>query len=76
MALEAQANGLPVVASTGVTEKAKINDNFRRLSLGEGVGKWAQVVCEMAGKRVEPNEKINDYSTERMMKEVRGIYEK
>ena len=74
--VEAQANGLPVVASSGVTEEAKINDNFRRLSLDEGAEKWAQAVCEMVGKRVKPNEKINDYSIEKMVEEVRGIYEK
>lgn len=74
--LEAQANGLPIVVSTGVTEETKINDNFRRLSLDEGADKWAQVVCEMVGKRVKPNEKINDYSIEKMAEEVRGIYEK
>lgn len=41
VAIEAQACGLPVLASEGVPEEAEINYSFERLPLKAGAGVWA-----------------------------------
>lgn len=47
-ALEAQANGIPVLASEGViTEKAKVNDNFIFYGLENAAVKWANKIQEL-----------------------------
>lgn len=51
-ALEAQANGIPVLASKGViTEKAKVNDNFFFFSLNHPASDWAEEI-----KKIRKNE--------------------
>lgn len=55
-ALEAQANGVPVLASAGVIpEEVKINDNFVFYDLLSGADKWAGKILEMkaTSKRVK-----------------------
>lgn len=48
VALEAQANGVPVLASKGViTDEVRMNDNFYFYSLDESAEKWAQKAIEM-----------------------------
>ena len=47
-ALEAQANGIPVLASEGViTEKAKVNDNFMFFSLNNSASDWAKEIQKL-----------------------------
>ena len=49
VALEAQANGLPVLASEGVLpSEGRINDNFRFYSLSEDVKSWAAQILNMS----------------------------
>lgn len=46
--LEAQANGLPVIASAGVIPKeVKILDTFRFCSLKRPAGEWAEMILRM-----------------------------
>ena len=48
VALEAQVNGLPVLASKGVIpEEVKMNDNFVFLSLESSIEKWSKLISEM-----------------------------
>lgn len=47
VALEAQANGLPVVASSAVPKEAKVTDIYRSLSLTEDSPEvWAETILE------------------------------
>lgn len=57
VALEAQANGLPILASDkAVTDEDAFNPNVERLSLENSVEQWADQLLEMAhhSKRVSP----------------------
>lgn len=45
VAIEAQASGLPVVASTGVAKETNITNNIIYLSLDDPVEKWADTIC-------------------------------
>lgn len=45
-AIEAQAAGLPVVASENVPEEACVTDSFQTVPLGAGEKKWAQALME------------------------------
>ena len=47
-ALEAQANGVPVLASADVmSDEVKVNDNFVFFPLSQGIEKWSEKVGEM-----------------------------
>ncbi len=49
VAMEAQANGIPVLASKGVIpEEVKMNDNFEFLDLNEGAKAWSEKLSTMA----------------------------
>ena len=74
--IEAQANGLPILSSSGASKDAKINSNFRFASLKDGSGVWAQMIEELFGKRLNPNSSIENYSIEKTVKVIEGIYEK
>ena len=54
-ALEAQANGLPVIASKGVIpEEVKINENFLFLDINAGLEQWCYAIAEhQKGKRLD-----------------------
>ena len=54
-ALEAQANGVPVLASKGVVpEQLRLNDNFHFFSLNNTAEEWAEEAIQIKehGKRV------------------------
>ncbi len=58
-ALEAQANGIPVLASEGVVPKdVRLNRNFVFCSLEQGPEKWAEKILEMQrdSVRLSPDE--------------------
>ena len=58
-ALEAQANGVPFLASRGVVpEEVRMNDNFVFYSLDESPMKWAQKIEEMQNYKRLDHEKI------------------
>ena len=42
--IEAQASGLPVVTSTGVSDEAKVSDSFQRLSLEDNKRNWINAI--------------------------------
>lgn len=46
VAIEAQAAGLPVFASTGVPKDAKASENFWRIELDEGAERWARKIID------------------------------
>ena len=49
VAIEAQAAGLPVVASNTVPLDAKITENYRCLSLDAGISIWRDAIVEFRG---------------------------
>ncbi len=55
VAMEAQANGVPVLASEGVIpDEVKMNDDFRFFDLKEGPEAWGEKIITMSsGKRPE-----------------------
>ena len=73
-AIEAQANGLPIIASSSIDSTVKINENFRFLGLESGPKKWAEVIDSMDDKRVIPEKKLDEFSVERMIREITRIY--
>ena len=46
VAIEAQASGLPVIASTGVAKEANITNNIRNIDLNEPVDVWVEAICK------------------------------
>lgn len=73
--VEAQANGLPVIASDTIPKEVKITDNFEFLSLDIGSQKWADKVLDRINeKRVLSNpEKV--YATGYDIKDVSKFLE-
>lgn len=58
VAMEAQANGLPVLASEGVIPKeVMINENFKFVSIEEPIEKWVESLCSIQ-KRIDSIEII------------------
>jgi len=58
-AVEAQANGLTVIASENVPYEAKVTKNFEIASIYNGVEPWVRRICEAIKKgRVLNNEEI------------------
>ena len=72
--IEAQANGLPILASDSIDKTVKINSNFKLLKLGDGQKIWAQEVSKNIG-RIIPSKKINQYSIENTVKQVIDVYD-
>lgn len=60
VAVEAQATGLPVIASMGVPDDARACGNFYRVDLSEGATFWAEKILDIFGeyKRCETYEKV------------------
>lgn len=51
--IEAQANGLPCIISSAITQEAVINGNVVSMPLSIGAGSWCEAVFRMSGRRVE-----------------------
>lgn len=51
--IEAQANGLPCVISSAITQETVINGNVVSMSLSVGVSSWCEAAFRMAGRRAE-----------------------
>lgn len=71
--IEAQANGLPVVASTTISSESKINDNFEFINLDDDYNEWTNTIQKM--KRQKPNKTIGQYSIETSSRRLEKIYE-
>lgn len=72
--IEAQANGLPVIASSTIDKDTKINDNFAFVDLKKGPVFWATVMKNMINERAEPCEKIKQYSIQENSFKIMNIY--
>lgn len=73
--IEAQANGLPVIASSSIDPKSKLNDNFEFLNLDDGAEHWANEIINVNKKRQKPSERIEEYSIQKTVARIEEIYE-
>lgn len=68
-AIEAQACGLPVLASTKVPKYAKINNNMQFLGLDEPAETWANCIIQMSRKKHERFVSVTDFNEYDISKE-------
>lgn len=78
-ALEAQANGLPVFASTALSEEVGISNRFFRLDLKLGPAAWAQEIvkggfCPVAARKAD-NRSFGTYSKSHFAAKMKEIYQ-
>ena len=73
--IEAQANGVPIIASSSIDPESKINDNFEFADLEAGAEYWAERIIKMPKNRVKPNKRIKEYSIEKTVTQIEEIYE-
>jgi len=76
VALEAQANGIPIVISDKFSIETKVADNVFMLPLEYSAYKWAEYIYSLKGSKREYNEqKLKDkgFTFEHMMEEIRKI---
>lgn len=72
--IEAQANGLPIVASSTVSRETKINRNFEFIDLNLGARYWADLIDNMPKYRIKPNSRIMSYSIDAMFEKIKAVY--
>lgn len=74
-ALEAQANGLTVVASTGVVTESQVAENFHRIPLEEREA-WKKAVSELGTERMDNTEEIEARGLDirETARQIRSLY--
>ncbi len=75
--IEAQATGLPVVASTGITTETKLTDHVSFLSLKESADVWADALLKFrSDQRKDQTEKIRQagYDIQSTAEKMRILY--
>ena len=76
--IEAQATGIPIVASDGINKAIEINDNIRFVSLKETNDKWIKVIKEIKdnhiGEQGNINVSLSDYNIEKSANELKKVY--
>lgn len=73
--VEAQANGLPIVASSTITLEVKMNDNVTFRDIKEHPDSWASTLSNIDLKRVEPSKIVQDYSIRNATRKLEKIYD-
>ena len=77
VALEAQASGLPLIVSTGVTQEAKASEFFSRISLKDEIQIWVDEIQKfMRIKNKDRNipPELNNFSIEKTVEVISEIY--
>ncbi len=72
--IEAQANGVPVAASSSISEEARFNENFEFVKLDSTYDEWADIIKKMGTKRIIPNKRLDDYSIEKTVSAIEKCY--
>lgn len=76
--IEAQATGIPVVASDTINKAIKINSNIRFVSLEEGNSIWIEAIKEVQNNQLEDlgniNVSLSSYNIESSAEELRKVY--
>ncbi len=70
--IEAQANGLPCIASSEVPEVVKKTDNFKFVGLNDEVEKWSESILN--SKRLNAVGNFDGYDIEEEVKKLECIY--
>lgn len=77
--IEAQAVGVPIVASDSINKAIKINNNIKFVSLEETNYSWIKAINDILNKRLEKSGYINislsEYNIENSAKILRMVYE-
>ena len=79
--IEAQASGLPIIASDAVSKECAVNDNIIFLSLNDNAKKWAEEAIKILNSvnnedRISNSRKISDskYNINYLMEKIYSIY--
>lgn len=76
--IEAQATGIPVVASDTINKAIKINSNIRFVSLEEDNSIWIEAIKEVQNNQLENlgniNVSLSDYNIEKSANELKKVY--
>ena len=75
--IEAQASGLPIIASDTIDRSVDITNTIRFVSLNDSIKKWCDTMEECVGKRYADNYEIvvrSDYSMPSEVKKLEKIY--
>ena len=75
--VEAQANGLPMVLSAGISQMANICGHTTYMDLNEGATNWGTVICKSASEGRSNNyQKLREagYDVAAAAKEFEGLY--
>lgn len=76
--IEAQATGIPIVASDTINKAIKINDNIRFVSLEDGNKIWIEAIKEVQNNPLEDlgnkNVSLSSYNIESSAEELRKVY--
>ena len=74
--IEAQANGLPIFASSSISDESKINNNMKFVDLSSGPKEWAKDIAEEKKQRITPSRIIGSrYSISATISQIEEIYE-
>lgn len=73
--LEAQANGLPIIASSAIPIDVKINRNLVFKSIVDSAEDWKKEICKMNIARAVLSKKMQKYSLETTIKKLVDLYE-
>lgn len=75
-ALEAQANGVPVIISDGVPQDVMIKSNVERISLEAPVSEWVDAIKKLENSRIRENDLLyfQGYSNNESGKILEKIY--
>lgn len=76
--VEAQAAGLPIIASANITDEVAITSDFNFMSLSAPPQKWAQLACKYTShhqNRKTDFEKMSAYDSSKSMKSIIEIYQ-
>ncbi|MDA8227764.1 MAG: glycosyltransferase family 1 protein [Desulfitobacterium hafniense] len=60
--VEVQANGLPVLVSTAVTNESKIADNYFQMSLEESPRAWAKTIIKLSNQKNTADDNVKSKS--------------
>ncbi len=72
--IEAQANGLPIIASSSIDKSTKINSNFKFIDLEDDIKDWINAIKKYHNKRISPKKNLEKYSILNTVKEIEKLY--
>ena len=76
VSIEAQANGLPILASTGVSKEIEINNNVFRIGLDDR-NLWISTICDRTMERIQEKDNVilkSDWDIQRVTDKLLRLY--